>query len=78
LTRVEPKQSKQRACNAKAQKGVDQELELKLEEQKDICKETAPGGLQEGAGGLSFTVVCVPKGMHCRPRVRDEHTAAVL
>ena len=43
-----------------------------------MCRETAPVGLQEGAGGLSFTVVCVPKGMHCRPRVRDEHTAAVL
>jgi len=40
--------------------------------------ETSPVGLQEGAGGLSFTVVCIPKGMHCHPRDRDEHTAAVL
>jgi len=38
----------------------------------------APVGLQEGAGGLSFTVVCIPKGMHGCPRVRDNHTAAVL
>ena len=37
-----------------------------------------PVGLQKGAGGLSFTVVCVPKGMHRSPRVRDNHTAAVL
>jgi len=35
-------------------------------------------GLQEGAGGLSFTVLCFPKGMHRSPRVRDNHTAAVL
>ena len=35
-----------------------------------------PVGLQKGAGGLSFTVVCVPKGMHRCPRVRDNHTAA--
>jgi len=41
-------------------------------------REIAPVSLQKGAGGLSFTVVCVPKGMHCRPRVRDEHTAAVF
>ena len=40
--------------------------------------ETAPVGLQEGAGGLSFTVLCFPKGMHRSPRVRDNHTAAVL
>jgi len=31
VTTFEPKQSKQQACNAKAQKGVDQELELELE-----------------------------------------------
>jgi len=31
LTTFEPKQSKQRTCNAKAQKGVDQELELEVE-----------------------------------------------
>jgi len=41
-------------------------------------RETASVDLQKGADGLSFTVVCVPEGMHCRPRVRDEHTAAVL
>jgi len=35
-------------------------------------------GLQEGAGGLSFTVLGFPKGMHRNPRVRDNHTAAVL
>jgi len=57
---------------------VDWELELELEKQKEMCREMASVGLQKGADGLSFTVVCVPKGMHCRPRVRDEHTAAVL
>jgi len=31
-------------------------------------KETASVGLQKGADGLSFTVVCIPKGMHCCPR----------
>jgi len=40
--------------------------------------ETAPVSLQEGAGGLSFTVLCFPKGMHRCPRVRDNHMAAVL
>jgi len=35
-----------------------------------------PVGLQKGAGRLSFTMVCVPKGMHRCPRVRDNHTAA--
>ena len=39
---------------------------------------TAPVGLQEGAGGLSCTVVCIPKGMHGRPRVRDDYMAAVF
>jgi len=37
----------------------------------------APVGLQEGAGGLSFTVVCFPVGMHSCPRVRGNYTAAV-
>jgi len=40
--------------------------------------ETVPVGLQEGAGGLIFTVLCFPKSMHRSPRVRDNHTAAVL
>jgi len=57
---------------------VDQGLELELEKREKMRKETASVGLQKGADGLSFTVVCVPKGMHCCPRVRDEHTAAVL
>jgi len=39
LTTFEPKQSKQRACNAKAQKGVDWELELELEKWKEMCRE---------------------------------------
>jgi len=43
-----------------------------------MCKETAPVGLQEGAGGLSFTMVCIPVGMHGHPRVRNNHMAAVL
>ena len=78
MTTFAPKRSKQRACNAKAQKGGGPGLELELEETIIMRRETASVGLQKGADGLSFTVVCVPKGMHCRPRVRDEHTAAVL
>jgi len=38
---------------------------------------TEPVGLQEGAGGLSFTMVCFPVGMHGCPRVRDDYMAAV-
>ena len=78
LTTFEPKRSKQRACNAKAQKGVDRDLELELQNKERMRKETVSVGLQKGADGLSFTVVCVPKGMHRCPRVRDKHTAAVL
>jgi len=39
-------------------------------------REMASVGLQKGADGLSFTVVCIPKGMHGRPRIRDDYTAA--
>jgi len=53
-------------------------LELKCENKEQNALETAPVGLQEGAGGLSFTVLCFHKGMHRCPRVRDNHTAAVL
>jgi len=60
LTTFEPKRSKQRACNAKAQKGVDQGLELELEKRKEIRKEMVSVGLQKGADGLSFTVMCYP------------------
>jgi len=38
---------------------------------------TAPVGLQEGAGGLRFTMECFPEGMHGCPRVRDNYMAAV-
>ena len=48
-----------------------------MENKERVRRETAPVGLQEGAGGLSFTVVCIPKGMHRCPRVRDNQTAAV-
>jgi len=51
---------------------------IKVLETRRIAQETAPVGLQEGAGGLSFTMVCIPVGMHGRPRVRDNHMAAVL
>jgi len=62
VTTFEPKQSKQRACNAKAQKGMDWELELELEKQKEMRRETASVGLQKGADGLSFTMMCYPYG----------------
>jgi len=38
LTTFEPKPSKQQACNAKAQKGVDQELELKSQIKKKCAE----------------------------------------
>jgi len=38
LTTFEPKRSKQRACNAKAQKGVDRELELELQNKERMRK----------------------------------------
>ena len=41
-------------------------------------REMSSVDLQKGADRLSFTVVCIPKGMHCCPRVRDVHMAAVL
>jgi len=53
-------------------------LELECENKEQNALKTSPVGLQEGAGGLSFTVLCFPKGMHRSPRVRDNHTAAVL
>ena len=48
-----------------------------LEQGENVLK-TVPVGLQEGAGGLSFTMVCISKGMHNCPRVRDNYTAARL
>jgi len=60
VTTFEPKWSKQQACNAKAQKGVDWELELELEKQKEMCKEMASVDLQKGADGLSFIMMCYP------------------
>jgi len=38
VTTFEPKQDKQQACNAKAQKGLDRELELELENEKKCAK----------------------------------------
>jgi len=32
---------------------------------------------RELVAGLSFTMVCIPKGMHGHPRVRDNYMAAV-
>jgi len=34
---------------------------VEVTKQEEMCREMAPVGLQEGAGGLSFTVVCIPK-----------------
>jgi len=51
---------------------------LELRNREKMCREMAPVGLQEGAGGLSFTMVCIPKGMHSCPRVRDDYMAAVF
>jgi len=55
---------------------VDRELELKSQKQQKIMNnvlKTTPVGLQEGAGGQSSTVLCVPKGMHSCPRVRENY-----
>jgi len=54
---------------------VDQELELKCQKQQkqgnNVLKTTPVGG----ADGQSSTVLCIPKGMHGCPRVRDNTTA---
>ena len=55
---------------------MDQELELELEKQKEMRREMASVDLQKGADRLSFTMVCIPKGMYCHPMVRDKHMAA--
>jgi len=78
LSTFEPKWRKQPACEAKAQNGWTTFSGVGVWEQEQNVLETAPVGLQKGAGGLSFTVLCFPKGMHRSPRVRDNHTAAVL
>jgi len=55
---------------------MDWELELKSQkEQKTMnnALKTKPVGLQEGAGGQSSTVFCIPKGIHGCPRVRDNY-----
>jgi len=78
LTTFEPKWRKQQACKAKAQKPGLLCSGVEVWEQEQNALETAPVGLQEGAGGLSFTVLCFSKGMHRSPSVRDNHTAAVL
>ena len=64
-----------RSAKTKVKNRVDQAMELKSHKQQN-AQETAPVGLQEGAGGQSFTVLCFPKGMHSCPRVRDNYTAA--
>jgi len=64
-------------CKGQKRDGL-REIELELENKGKMCRETAPVGLQEGAGRLSFTMVCIPKGMHSRPRVRDDYMAAVF
>jgi len=66
------KSAKQRSKTGGPGSGVE------VWEREENAQETAPVGLQEGAGGLSFTVVCIPKGMHSCPRVRDNYTAARL
>jgi len=78
MTTFEPKRRKQQACDAKAQKPGLLCSGVEVLETGGNVLETAPVGLQEGAGGLSFTVLCFPKCMHRSPRVRDNHTAAVL
>jgi len=78
LTTFEPKQCKQQGYKKKEKKQVDWALELKCENKEKNALETAPVCLQEGASGLSFTMVCIPKGMHSCPRVRDNYTAARL
>jgi len=55
--------------------GMDWELELKSQKTRTLHLKQYQMGLQEGAGGLSSTVLCIPKGMHGCPRVRDNITA---
>ena len=60
LTTFEPKRCKQRVCKAKAQKPGLLCSGVEVLETGENAQETAPVGLQEGAGGLSFTVLCYP------------------
>ncbi len=64
------------SLQSKGQKqgGLGTGVEVLEKEQNAL--ETAPVGLQEGAGGQSFIVLCFPKGVHSCPRVRDNYTAA--
>jgi len=63
-------------CKGQKTSGPGSGVEV-LETRRKNAQEMAPVGLQEGAGGLSFTMVCIPKGMHSHPRVRDDYMAAV-
>jgi len=64
------------SLQSKGQKQVGPGNGVEVLENKENVQETAPVGLQEGAGGQSFTLLCFPKGMHSHPRVRDNYTAA--
>jgi len=64
------------SLQSKGQKQVGLGTGVEVWEQEQNALETAPVGLQEGAGGQSFTVLCFPKGMLNCPRVRDNYTAA--
>jgi len=64
------------SLQSKGQKQVGPGTGVEVLERRKNALKTAPVGLQEGAGGQSFTVLCFPKGMHSCPRVRDNYTAA--
>jgi len=62
------------SLQSKCQKQVGPGSGVEVWEQGEL--KTAPVGLQEVAGGQSFTVLCFPKGMYSCPRGRDNYTAA--
>jgi len=76
VTTFEPKQWKTTSLQSKGQKTTGPGSRVEVWEQVENVLETAPVGLQEGAGGQSFTVLYFPKDMHSCPRVRDNYTAA--
>jgi len=59
------------SLQSKGQKQGGPGTGVEVLEQEQNVLETAPVGLQEGAGGQHFTMLCFPKGMHSCPRVRD-------
>jgi len=64
------------SLQSKGQKQVGSGTGVEVLEQEQNAP--APAGLQEGAGGQSFTVLCFPKGMHSCPDRDNYHNCYSL